>query len=243
MTTRREENNKSINIPQDLWEELINRYKAVVSRYRVGDFEHHETSVGKFCEVVVRIFEYALEGTYTPIDGQNPDTKNIVNKVINSEGGNVDVTVRRRVAPLVRVLLSFRNERDAAHVGGFDLGAIDTNFTFYATRWIYAEIIRIYGNLEAEQIQRKIDDVAVIEFPELFKVGSKKVITNPRLTSEEEIRLSLKDGEKPLDELFEMNKEQNKARFKGKLENMIKRKLIYYHSDTGRYILLPEGRK
>ena len=38
-----------------------------------------------------------------------------------------------------------------------------------------------------------------------------------------------------------MDKEQNKTRFKKKLEDMTKRKLIY--NNQGRYVLLPERRK
>ena len=234
--------NKSIfsaSIPQDLEQALIAEYKKVIVRYKSGDFEHHETSVGKFCEVVLRILEYNLRGTFTPIDDRISDTGKIINEVINSE--SIDESARKRLAPLIKILLGFRNERDAAHVGGVDLESIDTNFTFYATRWIYAELVRIYGDMEVKEMQKEVDTAAEIAFPDLLKVGNKTVIVNPNLTSEKEVLLSLRDGEKFFEELFEMNKEQNKARFKRKLSDMEKQKLIYL-KESQRYHLLPAGR-
>ena len=230
----------STSIPEELESELTFRYKNVISRYRSGDLEHHETSVGKFCEVVLRIFEYILNGSYTPIGAPNRNLQNVIDKIIKDGS---DMSMRKRIAPLVRVLISFRNERDAAHIGGFNLGIIDGNVTFYATRWIYAELIRIYSDTSNSQIQKKIDEGAKIEFPDLMRVGRRKIITNPRMTSEKEVLLSLEDGEKTFKELYEMNKEQNKTRFKRKLHDMEKGKLIFYKNETSRYTILPEGKK
>lgn len=229
----------STNIPQILERELTSRYGRVVKRYRAADFEHHETSVGKFCEVVLRIFEHLIGGEFTPINQKNPNSEKILNKIISGVGVDASLT---RVAPVVRILLGFRNERDAAHVGGFDLEKIDTNFTFYATRWIYAELIRIYSDLDTKKIQQKLDDIAMAEFPNMTEVGNKKIITTPHFTSEKEVLLSLADERKTLEDLFEMNKEQNKTRFKKKLIEMEKRKLVYFDKDQGIYTILPLGK-
>ena len=239
---RKKQKNKKVlftGIPQELEGVLIAEYGKVTSRYKGSDFEHHETSVGKFCEVVLRIFEYTLMGKFTPLGKQISDTGKVLNKTANDQ--NIDVSLRMKVTPLIKILLGFRNQRDAAHVGGVDLGSIDTNFTFYAVRWIYAELIRLYGDMNTKQIQQKIDEAADVIFPDILKIGNKKVITNPRLTSEKEILLSLEDGDKDFEELFEMNKEQNKTRFKNKLGDMEKRKFIC--TNQGRYILLPAGKK
>ncbi len=227
-------------IPKELEKTLTAEYKKVIGRYQSSDFEHHETSVGKFCEVILRIFEYILTKKFTPIGKQISDTGKIINNLANNSGA--DVSLRTKVAPLVKILLGFRNERDAAHLGGVNLERIDTNFTFYATKWIYAELIRLYSDMDTKQIQQKIDESADIMFPDILKVGNKKVITDPRLTSEKEILLSLEDGDKTLEELFGMNKEQNKTRFKKKLVSMEKQKLIH-RDDEGSCRLLPEGRK
>lgn len=228
-----------MSIPRELEKALVAEYGKVISRYQSRDFEYHEASVGKFCEVVLRIFEYILTRKFTPIGECIPETRKVLNKVANDK--HIDTSLRKRVTSLIDVLLGFRNERDAAHVGGIDLESIDTNFTFYATRWIYAELIRVYGDMGIRQMQQKIDESAEIMFPDLLKIGDKKIITNPRLTSEKEVLLSLEEGEKTFEELFEMNKERNKTRFKKKLEDMVKRKLIYNNQE--KHTLLPEGRK
>ena len=244
---RKKQNNKSplMGIPEELIEELDIRYKEVVSRYKQSDFEHHETSVGKFCEVVMRIFEYIIENKFTAI-GEDLDSNKILNKIMASEKGMVDENVKKLVALLIKILFGFRNNRDAAHVGGIDLKQIDTNFTFCATRWIYAELIRAYGDMDINQIQKKIDEQTDIVFPYIIKIKNKKIITNSSLTSEKEVLLSLFDGDKSFEELFEMNKEANVTRFKKKLASMKKKKLIWYSKDENRknirhYRLLPEG--
>ena len=231
----------SESIPKDLEKELVAEYEKINSDYKTGNSSHqnHGLSVGKFCEIVLRIFENLSNGEYTPI-GQRVKSEDIVNKIINS--GGHDNSLKKRIAPLIKILLSFRNERGVAHVGNIHLETIDTNFTFYAVRWIYAELIRMYGGMNIQQIQEKIDELGEIIYPDTLKIDGEYVITNPQLTSEQEVIISLKSGPKKLEELFKMNKEKNKTRFKNKLTDMEKRKLIFCDK-YGKFCLLPEGKK
>lgn len=235
----KERNNINLKrIPDALSIRLTEAYERINSRYRALDFEHHETSVGKFCEVILRIFQNELGMEVTPINEGIRESKQIIKAIQKKE--ELDVSIRKRIAPLVEILLSFRNERDAAHVGDIDLGHIDTNFTFYATRWIYAELLRVYGGLDKEKLQVEVNRTAEIIWPDLVDIEGEKVVVNPKLTSKETIVTLLKDGNKGFDEIFELNaKEQNKSRLKKTLKTLERNKIIYFQKEKKYYVIMP----
>ena len=231
-------------IPNELKSELEKRYKIATKDYRNCEYSKHKVSVGKFCEILLRIFENILRGEYTPINDKNPSSEKILNGTkISFEKFDSELRV---ISHVVRVLLAFRNQREGAHCGGPNLKQIDVNLTFYTMRWVYAELIRKYNSLECEDIEEKLTKLAKIEYPDIIRIKGKPVITNPNLTSKVEILLSLfddVDSGKTFDNLRRMNKEKNVSRFRSTLKKLEDKKLIYFDKESSLYSLLPGGSK
>jgi hypothetical protein len=138
-------------IPSELSTKLIEEYLDIKKRFAMNDWGPGQLKGGRFAEVVLRIHQHILGEAVTPFGTDIPaaDKTRILNTV--QSAGAIDAHVRQKTVPLVRLLLDFRNNRDAAHLGGFDANNMDTLFVMTSATWILCELIRVYGGYTLQQ--------------------------------------------------------------------------------------------
>ncbi len=227
-------------IPLELQEKLFEEYYKALKYYKLEESATSEISVAKFIECLIRLFEYFLNNKYTPFGTEIKNKDAIINSVINSNIG-IELNIRMKVSKLCLILLDFRNTRDSAHIGSFKVNKIDALFMLNSINWIYAELIRVYSDLSIEEAQKLINNFSKSNYPNLISIDDKIFITDPKLSSKEEILILLSSERKSFSELKEANKDSNISRLRMTIKKLEKEKKICIKDNY--YYILPEGNK
>lgn len=228
------------NVPGTLSNKLLGEYLQIKKHFSMHDWGPSQLNGGRFAEVVLRIFQSLLGEQVTPFGTDIPNSKKttLLNAVQNNP--HIDEHVRQKVVSIVRLLLDFRNNRDSAHLGGFNANAIDTIFVMTAATWILCEFLRVYGGYQVDQAQRMVDELSVKEYPVLMEFEGELFVTRPDLKASYEVLVILYGISKAdFDLLFSKTRDKNKSRFRSTLKNMLSSKLIGKKGNS--YFLMPRG--
>lgn len=227
-------------IPSALSEKLVEEYLEIKKRFSMNDWGFGQLKGGRFAEVVLRIFQHLLGETTTPFGTDIPNTEKT--RIFNTVQSHavIDDHVRQKIVPLVRLLLDFRNNRDAAHLGGFDANSMDTLFVITSATWILCELVRVYGGYQIYDAQRIVDGLSVKEYPVIMEFEGEIFITRHDLTARQEVLVLLcKNQEADYGFLFLKTRDKNNTRFRNTLKGMVSTKLI--GEKNGRFFLMPRG--
>src|SRR5947209_5847427 len=147
-------------IPLELTTRLIEEYVEIKKHFAMNDWGPGQLKGGRFAEVVLRIYQNLLGEAVTPFGGDIPPAEKT--KILNKtqSAGAIDDHVRQKTVILVRLLLDFRNNRDVAHLGGFDANAMDTLFVMTSATWILCELVRVYGSYAMSEAQDIVDGLS-----------------------------------------------------------------------------------
>src|ERR1700722_14432252 len=98
-------------IPSVLGTKLIEEYLDIKKRFAMNDWGPGQLKGGRFAGVVLRTYQHILGEAVTPFgtDIRAPDKTRILNTVQSASA--IDVHVRQKTVPLIRLLLDFRNNR------------------------------------------------------------------------------------------------------------------------------------
>lgn len=225
------------NIPDHLTEKLIGEYVDLKKNHSTGDWVNSQLSGGRFAEVVLRIFQHLLQKPTTPFSDKVKNWESLLNEVENDP--NIDSHLRQKATSLVGLLLRFRNNRDSAHVNGFDASRMDTEFVMAAATWVLCELIRLYSSCDMKRAEEIVDDLSVKNYPALISIDGKSYIARHNLTAKEEIMVLLYEDSRGYDSLFAKTKDKNSSRFNEKLSKLKSQKFIA--EKDGEYHIMPRG--
>ncbi len=228
-------------IPSELENILFEEFKELKRRFQLNDSGPTQLNGGRFAEAMLRIFQYLLGETITPLGEDVPanEKTKTISKIVNHP--SIDEHIRQKVSSLTRLLLDFRNNRDVAHLGGFKANNIDAYFILNCANWIVAELIRVYGDFSMPDAQKIIDSLAVQDFPVIFNIEGEEFIARADLTSSREVLVLLLKEKRDFLYLFSKTKDGNRSRFSAMLKLMENKRLIA--EKGGFYHLLPNGIK
>ena len=227
-------------VPNNLNERLIEEYLEIKKRFLINDWGPGQLKGGRFAEVLLRIFQHFLGETATAFGTDIPtnDKTRILNTI--QQHPTIDIHIRQKVVALTRLLLDFRNNRDVAHLGGFDANSMDTLFVMTAATWILCELIRVYSGYQMAEAQKIVDRLSVKEYPVIMEFDGELFLTRHNLTAEQEVLVLLtKNSTANAKFLFEKTRDGNSSRFNRRLMEMVKDKLIGNKGDE--YFLMPRG--
>lgn len=228
-------------IPAALSAKLVEEYLDIKKHFAMNDWGPGQLKGGRFAEVVLRIYQHLLCEVMTPFgtDIVPKEKTRILNKVEST--ADVDIHVRQKTVPLVRLLLDFRNNRDVAHLGGFDANSMDALFVMTSGTWIVCELIRVYGGYSMPEAQKIVDGLSVKEYPVILERDGELFITRHDLKATQEVLVLLtKNTSAGADFLYEKSGDSNKSRFQRSLEKMVDDKFIG-QAASGEYFIMPRG--
>jgi hypothetical protein len=228
------------SIPTHISERLLEEYLEIKKRYSMNDWGPGQLKGGRFAETILRVFQHLLGEQVTPFgtDIPNVEKTRILNTVRNHTV--IDIHVRQKIVPLTRLLLDFRNNRDSAHLGGFDANDMDTLFVMTAATWVLCELVRVYGGYSMPDAQRIVDSLAVKEYPVIMEFDGDIFITRHDLKAKQEVLILLNKYPKAdFDFLFPKTRDKNASRFQSTLDDMVAKKLIGKKGEE--YFLMPRG--
>ena len=181
---------------------------------------------GRFAEVLLRIYQHLLGEPVTPFGTDIvPREKTRVLNTIESTG-TIDTHVRLKTVPQARLVLDFRNNRDVAHLGGFDANSMDALFVMTSATWIMCELIRVYGGYAMPEAQKIVDALSVREYPVIMERRGELFITRHDLKAKDEVLvLMMKSASATAELLHEKSGDSNKSRFQRNLREMVAKSL------------------
>jgi hypothetical protein len=228
-------------IPPALSAKLIEEFLDIKKHFAMNDWGPGQLKGGRFSEVMLRIYQHLLGESVAPFgtDIVPPEKTRILNKVENS--GTIDAHVWQKTVPLVRLLLDFRNNRDVAHLGGFDANSMDALFVMTSATWMVCELVRVYGGYAMREAQKIVDALSVKEYPVIMEREGELFITRHDLKAKQEVLVLLtKNASATAELLHEKSGDSNKSRFQRNLQEMVDSKFIG-RAANGEYFIMPRG--
>lgn len=226
-------------IPLALSAKLIDEYLEIKKHFAMNDWGAGQLKGGRFSEVMLRIYQHFLGEVVTPFGADiSPREKTRILNAVES-AGNVDVHTRQKTVPLTRLLLDFRNNRDVAHLGGFNANSMDALFVMTSATWMMCELIRVYGGYSMPEAQKIVDALSVKEYPVVMEREGELFITRHDLKPKDEVLVLLTKNAGATAE-FLLEKSSDKPRFSRNLKEMIAGKFVG-QAANGDYFIMPRG--
>lgn len=180
-------------IPASLRSELLDEFDSVLRNYREMRWEPSELNGGKFCEVVYTIVKGYVDGGY-PTSASKP--KNFLDSCKKLENADPKITphsFRILIPRLLPGIYDFRNNRGVGHVGGdVDPNRMDATIVVEMTKWILAELVRVYHGPSVEQAQGAVDRIVDRVVPIVWELPDGRVrVLNPKLSMRERMLVVL----------------------------------------------------
>jgi hypothetical protein len=164
---------------------------------------------------------------------------NILNRVATA--ATIEAHVRQKTVPLVRLLLDFRNNRDVAHLGGFDANGMDALFVMTSATWIMCELIRALGGYTMPEAQKIVDDLAIKEYPVIMERAGELFITHHNLGAKEQVLVWLtRNASASAEEMEGKVGDSNLTRFRRNLRELVRDKFVG-RAANGEYFIMPRG--
>ncbi|HEX7117906.1 MAG TPA: hypothetical protein VF212_03915 [Longimicrobiales bacterium] len=179
-------------MPETLRDELLECFNAVLRNYRQGHWEAAELNAGKLCEVVYTIIKGKIDGSF-PARPKKP--KNIVRACRDLEQTPEASAERALRIQIPRVLLGIyemRNNRNVGHVGGdVDPSRMDAELAVAASRWMVADLVRIFHDVTTDEATRIVDALIERDVPLIWEGNGVKRVLDPNLDTRDKVLILL----------------------------------------------------
>jgi hypothetical protein len=160
--------------------------------HAAGRYESAGIAAGKLCEVVLRILQQKVTGTFIPFGTKITNFRDDCRKLETSPFGVAVESLRIVIPRGLNFLYTMRNKRGIGHVGGdVDANRIDSATLARLADWIVCELVRVYHSLSLEEAQDLLDALALRELPDIWEVGGKKRVLLKGLTAGQKVLLFL----------------------------------------------------
>jgi len=217
----------------ELAQHLDAEYGKVQKHYLLSEWDDLLVDSGRMCEAILRYLEWKMAANYTPIDGRSkPNRSSVIGAT--RRGTSLDPSLRLQIPALVEILMDFRNNRNAAHLGNIDPNVIDSITCYQMLSWVFAEIIRLESNLPACDIQAVLDKYAERPVPVVYKIDGTPIVLSADIDHRQEVLVLLYDAQQAveLSQLFKWVHHTNITRW---------RKTVLRKLEDDRYIQIIAG--
>jgi hypothetical protein len=184
------------NIPHKFREKIINTFLEIKKRASLAnynsDYDSLGLSLGKFSEIILRLVQLEVTGTYTPFGEHIKNFAQIVDALSKTDKSKSSDSLRILIPRALNFLYTVRNKRAIGHVGGdVEANEIDMSTSVRIADWIMCELIRIYHKLSIEEAQDIVDTISTRSLPVIWEVNGKKRILRTDLNYKEKVLLLL----------------------------------------------------
>jgi hypothetical protein len=227
---------------------LINAYIDLKKNALESRHDAAGMAAGKLCEVVLRLLQNKILGTYTPFGQQISNFAGECRKLIEAPQTSASESERIVLPRALVFIYTMRNKRGIGHVGGdVDANTIDIATMARTADWIVCELIRIHHGLSLEEAQDIVDGLAVRQVPMIWEVAGRKRVLKQGLPAKDQALLLLytcADTAVLVEDLCAWIEYSNLVVFKQKVIGpMHKERLLEFDKDTQTIILSPIGAK
>jgi hypothetical protein len=230
-------------LPTQLRAELLDSFNNIVKNYRERRWEPSELNGGKLCEVAYSIIRGHADRAYPP---RATKPKNMVKVCQGMEQAtNVPRSIRIQIPRMVVALYEIRNNRNVGHVGGdVDPNHMDAQCVLQMAKWIVAELVRVFHNVDTDTASEIVDALVERETPLIWEVnGRKRVLaTNLKMKPKTFLLLYASNGPVAERDLVSWLEHSNGSVYRRDiLRPAHKARHIEYDAAAGNVLLSPLG--
>lgn len=232
------------SVPADLAEALDETYRSTLDHFLKEEPDDAQVDAGRFSEAALRYLEWKMTGKYTPIDGtSNPNRKNVVNAARNDTA--LAPTLRAQVPQAIELVMDFRNNRNAAHLGSIDANSMDAGCVVQNVSWIMGEIARLESNKSTAEVQSMLDRLAERHFPVIQKIGDTPIVLATSMTAADKalVLLHQHGAPVPIQKLREWAEYQNSTLWRREVIGGLKKAKKVHVDASGNVHLLRPGQE
>jgi hypothetical protein len=153
-------------------------------------------------------------------------------------------SLRIQIPRMLVALYEIRNNRGVGHVGGdVDPNLMDATAVVAMSKWVVAELIRVFHAVSTEKAQQLVESVVERSLPIIWKVGDVLRVLKPGLSAKHKVLVLLYHSTSWVDEeaLRRWVEYSNPSMFREILLRCHKDKLVEYDSGKKRVTLSPAG--
>ena len=189
------------NIPTSLRTELLKAFNKISRNYREQRWGASELNGGKFCEVVYTILKGYTDNNFPPKASKPRNMVDACNALERTPSAAFPRSVRIQIPRMLIALYEIRNNRGVGHIGGdVDPNRMDATAVLYISKWIIAELIRLFHNVDTCIATEAVERITDRTLPVLWKVGEKIRVLNTSLNMKEKTLVILYYQRDPVEE-------------------------------------------
>lgn len=227
-------------LPTELADALELQYKNVMEHFLLGEWDDAQVDAGRYCEAVLRVLQWRMNGRYTALDGKSkPNRKDVVGKA--ERDAALPPSLRQQVPQAIEMIMDFRNNRNAAHLGGVDANKIDAACVVQLAGWVTGELVRLETNKGTAEVQGILDGLAERQVPMIEMVGETPVVLNGGLSATEKALVLLYNHNAPVDTrtLQRWVEYANTTRWRENLLRAMQKARLIYLDGQDVHLLMP----
>lgn len=229
------------SLPKELADAVEQQYRNLMEHFLLGEWDDAQVDAGRFAEGVLRVLQWHMKGRHTPMDGKSkPNRKAVVNEA--KEDSTLDPSLRLQIPVATELVMDFRNNRNAAHLGGVDANKLDATCVVQLASWVMAELVRLETQMPAADVQMILDRMAERHVPVIKMVGDRPIVLSASFSAAERTLVLLynHNGPVPVSVLRVWAEYANATRWvRDVLRGLAKSRMI--HVEDGEVHLLTPG--
>lgn len=234
------------SLPAALRTRVIKSYAGLKTHALEGQYDAIGVRAGRLAEVLLRVLQHVLTGSYTPLTTKLGDFKGECEKLEKLPASSGPEGLRILMPRALSFLYTLRNKRDFGHTGGeVDANDIDASTATRLVDWCICELVRVCRNVPIEDAQLLCDAIAERSLPKIWNVLGRKRVLDTSLSYREQTLLLLYselDTGVPTEDLIEWTEHPNRANFqRDVLSRLHRARLVEWDRDTEMAVISPAG--
>lgn len=178
-------------LPVGLRDELLQAFNKIATGFREGKWEPSELNGGKLCEVVYSILKGYTDSSY-PVMASKPTDMVAACRQLEQAPSTFPRSVRIQIPRVLIALYEVRNNRGVGHVGGeVDPNHMDALMVLHSAKWVMAELIRIFHNVDTDMASTVVEALSERETPLIWNIDGKKRVLSDKFKMREKVLLLL----------------------------------------------------
>lgn len=233
-------------LPEELNTKLEETYENIILNYHQQKFDLSALNGAKFAETVYRILEWHTSNPhqYTPLNHHITNFEVSCKKFDNLT--QFPESIRFHIPKFLISVFFIRNKRSIGHVGGdVDSNHMDAEIVLSVSKWVLAELVRIFHTTTTVEAQEVVEGLIVKEHPSVWTAfGNERVADKSKSYEDKTLILLYTKHPKAVDEKVLQNwtEYSNSSVYKEKiLRPLHKKGLIEFNEKNKLVLLSPAG--
>lgn len=159
-------------IPAALRDELVAALNEIERNYRERRWEPSELNGGKLCEICYTIVRGHVDGKYPARAAKPRNMADACKALEQLDSSKFPRSLRIQIPRVLIALYEVRNNRGVGHVGGdVNPNAMDAAFVLSSSKWLVAELIRVFHEVGTEEAERAVEALIERASPVIWQLG------------------------------------------------------------------------